>query len=714
MAGKGKTVKAGGKGERKGKDMGKRKPRITAIICEKPSAAKRIAEVLSDGNYSEHEINGVSFYQFRLGGRVYRTVAAVGHLFSLKQVSKGWDYPKFDVEWIPSYMASKRSLFSKKYYDALQKAIANADEFIVATDYDEEGEVIGLNIIRFMAGRENAKRMKFSTMTKDELKDAFRNLSSSMDFRQAESGLTRHYLDWFYGINSTRALTLSLKRIGERFRILSAGRVQAPVLAMLAEREKEILAFKPEKYWEIHGKVDISGEFPVEYSGNPIKDKRQGEKVLSRIGKTKKAVVDDIKVRRTKQKPPFPYDTTTFMADAYRYFGYSPKQALDIAEELYQKGYISYPRTSSQQLPDTIDFRTILKKLSSMDQYRKAVRLLEGKELRPSNGKKTDPAHPAIYPTGEIPKRLGSRQRNIYDLIVRRFLATFGDVAERESMTIRLSVNGEVFILRGKRTVKKGWTELYGKYAKLEEIKLPSIEKGMEMKFLGAEMVEKETQPPQRYSQGSVLKEMEKRGLGTKATRASIIQTLYDRGYIVGKSIEVTELGLKVAEALKKHIPEIVSEELTRKFEEKTDLIQQGSLTMDEVLEEAKKELTKIFRKVKGKEEELGRELTEALKETQEKSSVLGKCPNCGGTLKMMYSWRTRKRFVGCSGYPDCKTGYPLPAVGRIEATGKSCESCGTPIIRVFRSGKRPFQMCLDPECETKKDWGKEKDETGK
>ncbi len=681
---------------------------FTAIIAEKPSAAKRIAEVLSDGNYVEHEIGGVSFYEFNIGKKKYRSIPAVGHLFSLKQEGKGWDYPRFDARWIPSYKASRKSAFSRKYFEAMEKALNGAKDFIIATDYDEEGEVIGLNILRFMAGRDNAKRMKFSTMTKQELKKAFDEMSDSIDFKQAESGLTRHFLDWYYGINSSRALTLAVKKIGERFKILSAGRVQGPVLVMLAEKEKEIQSFKPETFWEMKAELRIGRrKFEASYKKNPIKDAKEAER-LRKI-KFSEGRVSSIRERIGYQKPPVPYDTTTFLSDASRYFGYTPKQALDIAESLYQKGYISYPRTSSQVLPPGLDLRDILKKISGIPEYSSAAsKILKG-DVKPNNGKKTDPAHPAIYPTGEIPKSLSPRERKVYDLVVRRFLAVFGEPAKRKTITVEIESEGEVFVLKGRKTLEKGWTEFYGKYVKYDEVELPSLKEGDKVRISKTVVEEKQTQPPPRYSPSSVLKEMDKRGLGTKATRASILQTLYDRGYIMGKSIEVTDLGMKVAEILKRHIPELVSEDLTRRFEEKTDEIYQGKETMENVLEDARKELEKIFRKFKKKEDEIGKELTEALKETQEKSSILGPCPNCkGGTLKIFFSWRTKKRFAGCSNYPDCKTGFPLPRLGRIEPTGKSCQECKTPIIRVYRSGKRPFQMCLDPECKTKEDWGKQ------
>jgi DNA topoisomerase-1 len=258
-------------------------------------------------------------------------------------------------------------------------------------------------------------------------------------------------------------------------------------------------------------------------------------------------------------------------------------------------------------------------------------------------------------------------------------------------------------------------------------------------------MLSKETSPPPRYSQGSIIKEMEKHGLGTKTTRASILQTLYDRGYIQGKSIGVTALGMKVADTLGKYSPELVSEKLTRSFEKEMELVEKGKKKRENIIKHAKKVLTKIAKELKANEIKIGRDLEKGILETKEEQSYLGACAVCdNGDLKVMFNPMTKKRFVGCSSYffcikcgfsktackckcskcgkpkgkckcdwkekkwtPKCTTGYPLPLKGMINNTGAICEKCRTPIIQVWRKGKRPFRMCLDPLCETKKEWKK-------
>jgi DNA topoisomerase-1 len=683
------------------------------IIAEKPDAARRIAEALAENKSlkSFTTENKVTYYEFERNGKKHVVVCAVGHLFNLAPLNKGWSYPIFNYTWKPSFQVNKDSAFSKKYFDVVKFLLPQASEYIIATDYDTEGEVIGANILRFLAGKNDAKRMKFSTLTKDELIEAYENILPHIDFGQLEAGLTRHELDWLWGINLTRALTLALKKATERgFAILSSGRVQSPTLALLVKREKEIREFKPKPFWQLQLKIKIDGkEVLAKYEKEQIWKKEEAEKILQEC-KDRDAIVKNIKKRKYKQVPPVPFNTTDLQAEAYQLFKFSPQQTMNIAESLYQQGFVSYPRSSSQKLPPSIGYEKILKALASLPQYKKfAEDLLKKEKLVPVEGKKTDPAHPAIYATHEVPdiSKLTPQQKKIYDLIARRTLAVFGDAALRESNVITLDVGGYNFILVGKRTLEPGWTKIFEPYIKTEEVILPELKIGQKIKVLKIEELAKETQPPARYSQGSIIKEMEARNLGTRATRSEILQTLYDRGYINGKSIKVTKLGEAVVNVLEKYCPKILSEELTRRFEEEMEKVYGKKKNRETVVEEAKKVLSEILSEFKNYEEKIGKELLNALVETRKEERKIGTCPNCNGELRIIRSRETNLFFIGCSNYPKCKTAYPIPHKARIEPTGKICEKCNTPIIRVFRKGKRPFLMCLDPKCETKMNWNR-------
>ncbi len=685
----------------------------TLIISEKPDASKRIAEAIADKKPKTIERNGVNYYEFTVNGKNHICVPAVGHLFVLdakKTQSKGWVYPVFDYEWVPTYKR-KGTEWTEKYFRNIEHLAKNAEEFIDAADVDNEGEVLLYNILRFICGVEDAKRMKFSTLTKDELIESYKSMEDHIMFPMVESGLTRHELDWLHGINLTRALTLALKVANPKgFTILSTGRVQGPTLELLMERELDIRKFKPTPFWQLELHVKLNGDEAV---ATFEKEKVWGEEEAGRICnacKGKDAIVRDVKKKEYKQNPPPPFNTTDLQAEAYMQFGFSPAQTLSIAESLYQAGYISYPRSSSQKLPPSINYQKILKAIGKLAPYQKFVQKLLKKRLEPVEGPRDDPAHPAVYATHETPNlsKLNSQQKKLYDLVVRRTLAAFGDASVREASVISLDVNGNKFVLNGIKTLRPEWIEIYSPYLARDEVILPELKIGQKLEVIKLEMLSKETQPPSRYSQGSIVKELERRDLGTKATRAEILQTLYDRGYVIGKSLQVTKLGEAVALALKEYSPEIVSEDLTKHFEDEMEQVYNGGKKRGDIVDEAKQVLTDILEEFKKNEKKIGGKLLEALVQARDEANRLGTCPKCGNELRIIRA-RTGKYFVGCKGYPNCKNAYPLPGMAKIQALNKVCGKCGTPMIQVIRRARRPFRMCLDPSCPTKADWGRKK-----
>ena len=703
-----RKTKASDSGKAAGKD-------VTVIISEKPDASKRIAEALAEGKPERMEKNEAFWYEFDKNGKHVIVVPAVGHLFVLDTIKKkgGWTYPIFDVQWVPTF-TKKGSEFAKKYYENVAEQVQRGNNFIIATDFDTEGSVIGYNILTMLANRKDAKRMKFSTLTKDELIESFDKASPHVDIENVEAGLTRHYLDFFWGINLTRALTLAMKNAAQKgFAILSTGRVQGPTLSILLDRELEIREFKSTPFWEIELHANVGErEIIAAHEEGKFWKKEEADNILAAC-KGKDAVVKDIKKREYKQPPPVPFNTTDLQAESYSQFKFSPTQTMSIAESLYQAGIISYPRSSSQKLPPSINYKKIIQALAKLKPYAKfSDQLLEKgeKELKPNEGKREDPAHPAVYPTFETAElsRLTSQQKRIYDLIVRRFLAVFGDDALRESLTVSLDVAENIFKTVCKRTIEPGWTAIYKQYMTLDEQTLPTMEVGQKIKVSKIEQLSKETQPPGRFSQGSILREMEERNLGTRATRAEILQTLYNRKYIIGKSIQVTKLGEAVTKALKEYSPRILSEDLTKKFEAEMDEVLNGKKKREEVVKEAKETLIDVLNEFKQNEVKIGKKLLEALVQARKDERLLGNCPMCEvGELRIIRSRKTMKFFVGCSSYPKCHNLYPLPQGAYITPLGKICDKCNTPMIQVQRRGKRPFRMCLDPKCETKKDWGK-------
>ncbi|CAB50334.1 DNA topoisomerase I [Pyrococcus abyssi] len=679
------------------------------VIAEKPNVARKIAGALSERRPIRKTIFGVPYYEVFRDGKKLIVASAVGHLYGLAPKQDFFGYPIFDIEWVPVYIAEKNKDYAKDYIKALSVLAKRVKEFIVACDYDTEGEVIGYTALKYACGVDpsRAKRMKFSALTKRDLLNAWRNLEPTINFGMANAGIARHVLDWYWGVNLSRALTHAIKRASGKWVVLSTGRVQGPTLKFLVEREREIQSFVPKPYWVIKLVIEKNGQKLVaNYEKDKIWSEEEAKKIVTEVKKSK-ARVSNIEVKRQKRNPPVPFDLGTLQREAYSAFGFSPKKTLDIAQSLYEKGFTSYPRTESQKLPKNLNFRLIIQNISRMPQYRPYAHLLLGMpELKPVEGKKEDPAHPAIYPTGEIPGPgdLSKDEEKLYDMIVRRFLALFMEPAVRESVKVTILAGPHKFMLSGARTVKQGWLSVYGKYIKFDEVTLPEFFIGERVRVLQVRREKKKTKPPARYSPAAVIKKMEDLGIGTKATRAQILETLYQRGYIEGKkSIKVTPLGMKVIETLEKYVPEIISVELTREFERKMDLIMQGKLTKEEVIEEAKVKLTKILEEFKKRELEIGLELARIVvgdvkdEIKEEKPIVVGKCPKCGGDLIVKYNKKTGKRFVGCSNWPKCDVTYPILQRGEIIPTNKTCCN-GAPVV-IIRDKGRDIEICLDIKC---------------
>lgn len=677
------------------------------ILTEKPKAAEKIADSLADGKIKKHLIGKVPYYELKHRKKKIVVCCAVGHLYGLKAVGKkGMNYPVFDIKWTETYNVKKNSEYVKQYLDVIKKLCKDAKEFVVACDYDIEGEVIGWNVLRFCCGKKDSHRMKFSTLTKDELIDSYEHKSKHLDWGQAFAGETRHILDWYWGMNLSIALTASIKR-QKAFRLMSSGRVQGPALKVIVDKEKEIKKFKPEPYWEAEFKTP---NFSALHSKGKFWKKPKfklgciGSKKSEIFGSTTQGVVGVVKdVKKTEkfQDAPFPFDLTSLQLEAYRCLGISPKNCLRIAQDLYVNGLISYPRTSSQKMPASINYEKILKNLVKNPAYKKlASEVLSFKNLKPNEGKKTDSAHPCIYVTGVKPEK----SNKLYDLIAHRFLACFGSPVKRESVRVVLDVNGQDFIANGIRTTGKGWTNLYGKYLKLKEEELPALK--IKDKVNGKVIIHsKKTEPPRRFTPASIIKKMELLGIGTKSTRSSIIDALYFRHYVDGKSIESTELGMRTVKVLEKYCPEILDSELTRHFEIEMEEVRAGKKKEKEVVEEARKILIKILNKFRKNELKIGKELLEASRETQKVMSIIGKCPNCKGNLVVK---RSRfGLFAACSQYPKCKTTFSLPKKALIKTIGRVCKECEHPEVLVIRAGKRPFNYCLNLKCKLKESWGK-------
>lgn len=666
----------------------------TLIVAEKPNVAKKIAEAL--GTAKRKKKGKVSYYL--LPEEDIAVASAVGHLYSLRQARPIDTYPFFDIGWVSPADHDAKMSYLKDYIAILADLATDADEVVNACDYDIEGSVIGYNAIVHACRMDpsSAHRMKFSTLTAEELRTSYRTREETLNFPMVMAGLTRHELDWYWGINTSKALSTSVKRKAKKYVPLSAGRVQTPTLLFLNEREKEIASFEPTPYWTLDIHFTKSG-VPVKASyPKKLTDKETADAIYHDV-KGKDGVVSELKKTRTEKKTPIPMDLGILQAEAWGTFKYLPKRTQEIAQTLYEAGLISYPRTSSQKLPKELGFEKILDMLSRNPAYHDAAKTVLKTPLEPVQGKKDDPAHPAIYPTGILPEKLTKDQERLYDLIVCRFLAAFMPNAMVENTTVTVEVATHPFITRGQTVIQEGWMAFYGKYTRSTTEELPVLAEQEGVAIERHEKTKKMTKPPARYNPASVIKEMETLGIGTKATRANIVDTLYGRGYIKGREITVTEIGQTLIATLLRYTPDIASVELTRHFEEQMELILASKKDREEVLKEAKERLREMLGVFKKKEDEIGTSLLKAIINSENEN--LGVCPVCGKGLRVVVSRATKKRFVGCSNYPSCKTSYPLPQKGTVEFSPEACTECGAPMIK----GRRGMVSCINMDCPGKK-----------
>jgi len=686
------------------------------VICEKPTAARRIARALDDDRAPEgYAERGVPYFIARRGGKDLLVVSALGHLFTIAQDGGNWTYPVFSLKWVPAHEADKRMSRTRSFIDVIRKLSMGVSGYVSACDYDMEGSLIAYTILLHVCGEgslEKARRMRYSTLTEQDLVKAWEEMPETLDFPMIDAGRARHEVDWLFGINLTRALTLSVKNATGYYKTLSIGRVQGPTLNFIKQREVEIRTFVPAPFWVVKAETRLGRKkYPLEYEKPRLHALREA-KAVERACKGKEGTITSVNSKRKEQWPYPPFSLGDLQREAYYRFRYSPRTTLQAAERLYLNALISYPRTSSQRLPPSIDLRQILEGLRKIEEYSEhAEALLSKPRLRPRQGKKDDPAHPAIHPTGRPPGRLSRVDGRIYDLICRRFMAALGDPAVRENTVADIDVNGHLFRLKGSRLVERGWTAFYAPYFKEKGVVLPALKIGQKIPLTRVEAERRQTEPPARFNPTSLLKLMEDEGIGTKSTRSEIIDTLRRRGYAEGQPIEMTYLGLTIAETLERIVPEILSVEMTRGLERDLDAIQTGVLTADAVVDGAVELLKPILSEFKENEGVIGVEINEALKSQAVKESTLGQCPVCdAGEIRLVRNRKTGKRFAGCSNFLNgtCDVSYPLPQRGKILVTGEGCPHCGAPVVKVLRGRRRPWRLCINIDCPGKKKEGRD------
>jgi DNA topoisomerase-3 len=635
----------------------------TLVIAEKPSVGRDLARVLP-GPFQRQE--------GYLEGPDHVITWAVGHLVQLAEPDEYDDkfrrWRMADLPIVPDkFRLVVRDERSRRQMNVVKRQLGRDDVDLVvnACDAGREGELIFAYLYEKAGSKLPVKRLWLSSMTQTAIRDAFSRLRDGEELASLEAAArSRSEADWIVGMNATRAATIRLRSSFDG--AVSLGRVQTPTLAILARREEEIRAFRPEPYWTVDARFEVlagapgrryEGRFHVPAGGDAGRGPRiataeHAQAIVDACRDTDGTIVK-LEKRERRERVPLLYDLTSLQREANSRFGFSARRTLGAAQRLYEEHKaLTYPRTNSRFLPaDMIpEIKPIAAIVGERPEYAAAARYVTGLDMLPlarviNDERVTD--HHAIIPTNATHPvdRMGDDDRRIYDMVTRRFLAVFHPDAVFENTSVETEVAGHIFRTRGKVMLVPGWRGVYGEEADAEpregedddgrEQQLPKLEQDEPVATREVALEEKETRPPRRYSEGSLLAAMETAGrlvdeeelreamkdsgIGTPATRAAIIERLLAVGYIErdGRALAVTEKGLNVVRLLDGH--PLTSPSLTGDWEHRLGKIEMGTDSRKAFMGDI----------VKFAESTIA-ELDAKLRDVRIPRANLGPCPVCG------------------------------------------------------------------------------------
>ena len=623
-------------------------------------------------------------------GDEYEVVASLGHIRDLATSGKGGLGVDVEHDFAPSYIINKDKI---KVVQSLTQLAKNADEVILATDPDREGEAIAWHLAQVLhLNVETTKRLEFHEITRDSISSAMAN-PRTIDKDLVSSQETRRILDRIIGFKLS---TLMFKKIKSR----SAGRVQSATLKMIKDHDEEILNFQSKEYWNILVQILLNNkEFNLTFSGKngktiEITNKEKADEILAAL--PDKLVVSDVKktVRVKESKEPF--TTSTLQQEAFAKLKFKTKKTQFLAQELYEgidvgdehMGLITYMRTDSTRLSPTFINRSIdYIKETYGENY-------VGKVKKSHLNDMSQDAHEAIRPTSNhrtpesIRKYLSTDQFNLYRLIYNRAVASLMAPKKEEVLNVVLNGGEYNFKFEIYHTTFKGFEVLYKDNEEEAEYgyTFPNIQIGDEYAVINKSGEQKFTQPPAHYSEAKVVKLMEEVGIGRPSTYASTIETLRARKYVENEAgiLTVTDQGRKTAIVLNKYFPDIVNVKYTAQMEAKLDHIEDGDLSRSKLLNSFYGQFMKEW------------EVANENIYIDEPIPTGELCPKCGAPL--IYKDGKNGEFVGCSNYPKCN--YIVKKEKEVIYTGESCPLCGKPLVeRTSKTGKKFVGCSGYPEC---------------
>ena len=650
----------------------------TLVLAEKPSVGRELARVLGCGKSG----NGY------LEGERYIVTWALGHLVTLADPDV-YDkkYEKWDMQDLPMLPQNMKLVVipeSRRQFQAVSSLMkrGDVDELIIATDAGREGELVARWIMLKAGWKGKTRRLWISSQTDKAIKDGFRQLKPASDYDNLfRSAQARSEADWLVGLNVTRALTCKYNAQ------LSAGRVQTPTLALIVRREEEIRKFTPREFWGITAKLSgFTATWRENGKNAQTFDKAHAEAVLKKL-QGQQAVLTKVERQRKITPPPAAYDLTELQRDANKKYAYSAKETLSLMQSLYERHkLLTYPRTDSRYISQDV-VPTLPERLRScmVDEYKPlAQEIYRNKPLKTkylvNDAKVTD--HHAIIPTEEQPQLydLSGPERNIYDLVVRRFLAVLMEPYEYEEVRLTMTIGGEIFTAKGNRVLNQGWKAAYNRSFQLEEEdgdeqtqNLPALAQGQKLPVTSAALKPGKTSPPARYTEATLLSAMEHpagqvadkslsrileetSGLGTPATRADIIEKLFSTFYVErrGKELVPTSKGVQLIELAPE---ELRSAELTARWEDRLSDIAKGKAKDAEFVSEMRKYAAELVTEVKASD-----------KTYRHDNQTRTPCPDCGKYLLRVKG--KRGEMLVC---PDRECGYRRSLS---QTTNARCPNC--------------------------------------
>lgn len=649
----------------------------TLVLAEKPSVGREIARVLG----CQKSGNGC------LEGDKYIVTWALGHLVTLADPDV-YDkrYEKWDMEDLPMLPQNMKLVVipeSRKQYNAVASLMKRSDvsQLVIATDAGREGELVARWIMIKAGWKGPTKRLWISSQTDKAIREGFANLKPASEYDNLfRSAQARSEADWLVGLNVTRALTCKYNAQ------LSAGRVQTPTLSLVVRREEEIKKFVPREFWGITAKLPgFTATWRDGGKNASTFDRQRAEDILKKL-EGQSAVITRLEKQWKQTPPPAAYDLTELQRDANKKYAYSAKETLSLMQSLYERHkLLTYPRTDSRYISDDV-VPTLPERLRScmVEDYKPlAQSIYRNKPLQTkylvNNAKVTD--HHAIIPTEQQPEfyDLSGPERNIYDLVVRRFLAVLLPPFEYEELKLTLTIGGETFTAKGKRVLNQGWKAAYNKSFQLEEDEeeadqnLPQLTQGQKLTVSGMTLKSGKTSPPARYTEATLLSAMEHpgsqvsdknlsrvleetSGLGTPATRADIIEKLFSTFYMErrGKELVPTSKGIQLMELVPE---ELRSAEMTARWEDQLSDIAKGKAKDTAFVDSMRKYAADLVTEVKA---------SDAVYRHDNQTRT--PCPDCGKYLLRVKG--KRGEMLVC---PDRECGYRRSVT---QTTNARCPNC--------------------------------------